>query len=60
MINIFFSYEPTGNAVIYIAISTTPGHVKGKFVVDPFPKTQATPESVYLNLHTNNDKKKIR
>ena len=31
-----------------------------KFVVDPFPKTQATPESVYLNLHTNNDKKKIR
>ena len=38
-------------------LSTTPGHVKGKFVVDPFPKTQATPESVYLNLHTNNDKK---
>ena len=26
-----------------------------KFVIDPFPKTKATPESVYLNLHTNND-----
>ena len=26
-----------------------------KFVVDPFPKTQETRESVYLNLHTNND-----
>ena len=57
MINIFFRYEPTGKPFY---LFTTPGYVKGKFVVDPFPKTQVSPESVYLNLHTNNDKKKIR
>ena len=55
---IFFSVTNLTGKRFYL--SKTPGHVKGKFVVDPFPKTQATPESVYLNLHTNNDKKKIR
>ena len=53
---IFFSVTNLTGKRFYL--STTPGHVKGKFDVDPFPKTQATPESVYLNLHTNNDKKK--
>ena len=53
---IFFSVTNLTGKHFYL--STTPGHVKGKFDVDPFPKTQATPESVYLNLHTNNDKKK--
>ena len=57
MINIFFPLR-TYRKRCYL--STTPEHVKGKFVVDPFPKTQATPESVYLNLHTNNDRKKKR
>ena len=51
---IFFSVTNLTGKRFYL--STTPGHVKGKFDVDPFPKTQATPESVYLNLHTNNDK----
>ena len=46
MINILFRYEPTEKRCY---LSTTPGYVKGKFVVDPFPKTQVTPESVYLN-----------
>ena len=53
---IFFSVTNLTGKRFYL--STTPGHVKGKFDVDLFPKTQATPESVYLNLHTNNDKKK--
>ena len=53
---IFFSVTNLTGKRFYL--STTPGHVKGKFDVDPFPKTQATPESVYLNLHTNNDKNK--
>ena len=57
MINIFFQLR-TYRKRCYL--STTPGHVKVKFVVDAFPKTQATPKSVYLNLHTNNERKKIR
>ena len=56
---IFFSVTNLTGKRFYL--STTPGHDKGKFVVDPFHKTQATPESVYpvsythLTLPTNRE-----
>ena len=52
MINIFSVTNLPGNDVIC-------RQLLGTSRVNPFPKTQATPKSVYLNWHTNNDKIKI-